>query len=293
LAKDLRCGFCGGTRIIEDKNTGELICLDCGCIVDKIIYAGPEWRAYSYGDRLKRERTGAPITPLLHDLGISSKSSDRSFLLKGGEDRLMIRVLSEIYRISSSLNLPEAVAQTAAILFRKIDKRLKRSRKLCKALPASLLYLSIKIHGVPRSVEEITKFSGVSSKLVFKYSLKLAAALNIKSSVSIDAYISRIVNALRLNGEVENLASSICEKASELGLTQGRNLRAIAAASVYLAAKNLDAKVSQRSLAKVAEVGLSTLRRRLKELAEIVRSDGDIRRSKQISDEEDKSCRKS
>jgi len=238
--------------------------LDCGAVVDRVIYSKPEWRAYSYDDKLKRERAGAPITPLLHDFGLSTHGPRQR--ISSQSDEFMIKVLSEIYRISSSLNLPESVARTAAMLLRKIDTHFKRSRKLAKALPAALLYLSSRIHGVPRTPKELAQYSRASKSEILTCSMKLASFLKIRNALDIKAYVSRVVNDLKLNGEVEASAITLCKLAHKLGLDQGRNRRAIAAASVYLAAKSTKAKVSQRSLAKAAGVSLSTLKRRIKEI---------------------------
>lgn len=237
--------------------------MDCGAVVDRVIYSKPEWRAYSYDDKLKRERAGAPITPLLHDFGLSTHGPRQ---LSSQSDEFMIKVLSEIYRISSSLNLPESVARTAAMLLRKIDTHFKRSRKLAKALPAALLYLSSRIHGVPRTPKELAQYSRASKSEILTCSMKLASFLKIRNALDIKAYVSRVVNDLKLNGEVEASAITLCKLAHKLGLDQGRNRRAIAAASVYLAAKSTKAKVSQRSLAKAAGVSLSTLKRRIREM---------------------------
>ncbi|MCS7132864.1 MAG: transcription initiation factor IIB family protein [Nitrososphaeria archaeon] len=289
---EVNCTSCGGTNIIEDKSSGELICVDCGNVIDKVIYPDPEWRAYSYGDRVKRERTGAPTTPLLHDLGLSTRCRAYFKEVYSGRDRMMIKVLSEIYRISSSLNIPQCVAQTAAVFLRKIDESSKFSRIYLRSLPASLLYLSLKAHGIPRDLRELAEAAGTKQELIRRCYLKLSKSMNIRGSINADAYISKIVRILRLPGEVERLANQIYAAAALEGFTQGKNRKAMAAASVYLAAKNFGIPLSQRSL--VSEVGVSgnSLKRRIREFKAVL-TDGDIRRKDQSVFEEDKSCRKS
>ena len=264
---ELRCRFCGSRRIIEDEESGELICLDCGAVVGRTVYSGPEWRAYGYGDRLRRERTGAPITPLLHDFGLSTIPAKRIDREKG--DEFTIRCLSEIYRVSSSLGLPETVAQTAAILLRKASKKIKPSKKLSKALPTSLLHLAMKIHGVPRSARELAEHSEATASEILRCSMTLSSLLGVKEEVGGAAYISKIVRSLGLNGLVEVKANELFEQARGAGLSQGRIRRAVAAASVYLAARSLGSPVSQRRVAAAAGIGLSTLKRRLRELGEL------------------------
>ncbi len=278
---ELRCTSCGSANIIEDKNSGELVCGDCGHVLDRIIYSDPEWRAYSYGDRVKRERAGAPITPLLHDLGLSTRYRKNS-KINSDEERTMIAILSEIYRISSSLNIPQSAAQAAAIFLRKLGREIRSSRKFLRALPASLIYLSLKVHGIPRDLKEVAEISGLEQKTIRRCYLKLAESLKVRSLTDVDVYISKMVKILGLPGEVEHLANDIYKKSAIKGLTQGKNTKAIAAAATYLAARTLGISISQRRLVKEVGVSKSTLRRRLREF-EAVLSDENIRKESRIT----------
>ncbi len=57
------CPECGSPRIIRDYKRGELVCQDCGYVIeDRYIDAGPEWRAFDSEQKEKRSRVGAPVT---------------------------------------------------------------------------------------------------------------------------------------------------------------------------------------------------------------------------------------
>lgn len=271
------CDHCKSTNVVEDKNSGELICGDCGNVIEKIIYPEPEWRAYSYSDRVKRERAGAPITPLLHDMGLSTRCRTSFSRFYSSEDRAIIEVLSEIYRISSSLNISEPVAQTAATFLRKIGKSDKFVKRHPKVLAISLLYLSLRAHGIPRDLKELAKAAGADQRMAWKYCLRLAESLDVRNLVGADAYVSKIVKALGLPGKVEKLANDIYVNASLMRLTQGKNRKAVAAALVYLAAKRLGVPVSQRRLVESVDVSNSSLKRRIREFKAAL-TDGDIRK---------------
>ena len=189
----------------------------------------------------------------------------------------MIFLLSEIYRISSSLNIPESVAQAAAIFLRKLDGDIKSSRKYLRALPASLLYLALRAQGIPRDLRELAEISGVEQKSIRRCYLKLAESLNVKNSVDAGAYISKMVKILALPGRAEQLANKIYAVAARKGLTQGKNTKAMAAASIYLAAKILGIPLSQRRLVSEVGVSKSTLRRRLRDFKAVL-TDGNIRK---------------
>ena len=252
-----------------DEDLGELVCQACGLVIGKTVYHGPEWRAYGYGDRLRRERAGAPITPLLHDLGLSTKTPSRRGF-RDGSEKLRIRVLSEIHKISSSMGLPKAVAETAGMLLRRLGDRITLlTRPGLRALPASLLHLSLRIHGIPRGAEELSRYSEADSVEILKCSMKLSWILGIRSKLDPRAHVSRIVRELGLPAEVEAQANRIYSAAASKGISQGRSPKALAAACVYRAAKLLGYSVSQRRVARCSGAGLATIRRRLRELSAI------------------------
>lgn len=67
-----RCPECGGP-VIYTPDQAETVCEECGLVVDEeSIDRGPEWRAFTPGEKHKRSRVGAPMTNLLHDKGLST-----------------------------------------------------------------------------------------------------------------------------------------------------------------------------------------------------------------------------
>ena len=259
------CPICGSEEIVEDRISGEIICGVCGHVLDRVPSQGPEWRAYGYGDRIRRERVGAPLTPLLHDLGFSTKTP-KNLAEKGFEDKRMIRILSQIHGLASSMGLPNVVAETAALIYRRVEKLGLLTKSAYKAAPAASLYLAARIHGIPRMVREFSAISGVDERSIFRCCMKLRLGLKLNLPRIQDAYISRFVKSMNLDGRVEELANTILDMAKRLNLTQGRSSRPLAAAAIYIAAKTLNVRVAQRRLAKIAGISPVTLRKRYKEI---------------------------
>ena len=273
MKEKLFCPICGGQRIIEDG--GELICGECGCVIEQLLDRGPEWKAYGYGDKLRRERAGAPLTPLLHDMGFSTIGEGK-LRIKPGSERRMIEVFSEIYKLASSLNLPEYVAERAALLYRRAERMGLIRGKDRLALPAALLLLSSRIFGIPRFLREFSRLSGIREGAIMKCYLRLLLGLGIKAPRNGDTYISRFSRALGLSGEVEKAANLLLAMAKKHGLTQGRSLRCIAAAAIYIACKALRVRIDQRTLSRTAYMSPVTLRKRYKELLRVLSLDKDL-----------------
>ncbi len=81
------CPECGSPRIIRDYKRGELICQDCGYVIEeRYIDAGPEWRAFDSEQKEKRSRVGAPITYSVDaDEPIIVRQNDEIKVVKIGE----------------------------------------------------------------------------------------------------------------------------------------------------------------------------------------------------------------
>jgi transcription initiation factor TFIIB len=69
----IQCPECNSTHLSKDYARAELVCADCGLVIDQdFIDHGPEWRAFDSDQREKRARVGAPMTYTIHDKGLST-----------------------------------------------------------------------------------------------------------------------------------------------------------------------------------------------------------------------------
>ncbi|MEF8906351.1 MAG: TFIIB-type zinc ribbon-containing protein, partial [Haloarculaceae archaeon] len=67
------CPECGSDNIIKSSDRGELVCDDCGLVVEEEnIDPGPEWRAFNHQERQEKSRVGAPTTQTMHDKGLTT-----------------------------------------------------------------------------------------------------------------------------------------------------------------------------------------------------------------------------
>lgn len=69
----VQCPECGSRNLVQDYERAELVCSECGLVVDaEFVDEGPEWRAFDHDQRMKRSRVGAPMTYTIHDKGLST-----------------------------------------------------------------------------------------------------------------------------------------------------------------------------------------------------------------------------
>ena len=71
-----KCPECSSTHLVRDYERGELVCQDCGLVIDdSFIDQGPDWRAFDSEQSEARARTGAPMTYTIHNKGLSTEIS--------------------------------------------------------------------------------------------------------------------------------------------------------------------------------------------------------------------------
>ena len=76
-----KCPECGGINLFLNKEKGEIICKDCGLVIeDRMVDFGQEWREFDSEGAEKRRRTGAPMTYTQYDQGLGTEVGQKSDL---------------------------------------------------------------------------------------------------------------------------------------------------------------------------------------------------------------------
>jgi transcription initiation factor TFIIB len=290
-----KCNECGSTNISKDSSRGELVCNNCGLVIDaEIIDHGPEWRAFDSDQREKRARTGSPMTYTLHDKGLSTiidwKNRDsygrsiptrnraQLFRLRKWQRRVRISdateknlaiALSKIDRYASIMGLPRTVRETAAMVYRKAAlKKLVRGRSI-DGVTAASLYAACRQCNVPRTLDEISNAASISRKEIGRTYRYISRELELKLlPTSPQDYISRFSSVLKLSDDVKLKTLEILREATNRELTSGRGPTGMAAASLYIASVLCGERRTQREVAEVAGVTEVTIRNRYKEITD-------------------------
>mgnify|MGYP001614206413 CR=1 FL=1 len=283
-----KCPECEGINLILNKERGEVICKDCGLVIEeKMIDFGQEWRELDHEQSEKRRRTGAPMTYTKYDRGLGtsvgqesdvyrlgSKARNKFLRLRKWQYRISTAIernlklaLAELKRVASYLKLPKSVEEEASRIYTMaVQRGLVRGRSM-ESVVAGALYAACRRHEVPRTLDELSEASGIDKKEIGRTYRFVTRELGMRilPSNPID-YIPRFASALRLSAETQSKAVGILQDAEEVELTSGRGPTGIAAASLYVAALINDEKRTQREVADVAGVTEVTIRNRYKEL---------------------------
>ncbi|MCQ5341054.1 MAG: transcription initiation factor IIB [Candidatus Methanomethylicia archaeon] len=289
----LKCPNCGSTSFVNNYERGEVVCTNCGLVVtEKVIDRGPEWRAFTSEERDKRSRVGSPLSPTVHDKGLSTvidwrdkdamgrklEPKKRIEILRWRKwqirtrvhssiDRNLAQAMSELDRISSQLELPKSVKEEAAVIYRKaVEKGLVRGRSI-ESVMAAAIYAACRTQKVPRTLDEIAKYTKAGRKDVARCYRLLLKEVNIKIPIAdpID-FTVRIGSILNLSGITQHRAAEIIREAKKRGITAGKDPAGLAAAAIYIASLLENERRTQKEIAQAAQVTEVTVRNRYKEL---------------------------
>ena len=287
------CPECGSTHIIRDYEHGELVCQDCGIIIeDGFIDQGPEWRAFDAEQGERRARTGAPITLLSHDKGLATEISwsnkdsygksiphrNRAQIYRVRKWHQRIRVsnaaernlsiaLQELNNISAKMGIPKDVKEGAAKIYRKaVEKNLIRGRSI-ESIVAASIYAACRQSNMPRTLDEVAKASEINKKKIGRAYRHLTKELRLSLQPTTPvSYIPQFCNKLSLDKTIMKEAMKTIDNASKAGIISGKGPTGVAAAAIYIAATRMSQPRTQKEIAEVAGVTEVTIRNRYKEI---------------------------
>jgi len=288
-----KCPECNSKRIIRDYEKGELLCASCGLIIAENIHdMGPEWRAFDAEQKEKKARGGAPIKYMRPNKGLVTEIDQYNRDIRGGKispkkqaqlyrmrkwhkrisiatsmERNLVIALAVLDRVASALGLPENIKESAALLYRKAVKEELIRGRLIESVVAAVIYAICRLQGIPRTLDEIARASGIEKKEIGRAYRFLKSELKIDVPLTDPAqYVPKFATALRLGSEVQQEAVKLIKKALRKGLISGRGPTGVAAAALYIASAMHGEKKTQKEVADVAGVTEVTIRNRYREL---------------------------
>ena len=287
ILTNVSCPLCEGNKIATDLYSGEECCTTCGCVLNE---AGKnDYRSTLH--RIKKHQHGGGTLESVFDKGLNTfingnrdangtklsqetvqdmrrlqRQDNRSKVNESTLRNLSV-AMAELDRLSSVLNLPIAVKEDAAILYRRALKLdLIRGRSI-DAFVAASLYAACRILAIPRPLKTVVDESKRTHKEVsMTYRMMLT---ELKLKVPVDnplMYVPGLANKLGIGRQTEMKALEILAEAKKLRALAGKDPRGVAAAALYLASELRGERVVQRRVSKAAETTEVTLRNRYRGL---------------------------
>jgi transcription initiation factor TFIIB len=290
-----QCPECESTAIVRDYQRGELVCDDCGLVLDEgMIDGGQDWNAYSPEEHRDKCRTGSPMTFTLSDKGLSTEIGwadrdingrtldrrsradfhrlrrvNRRTKAPTTSEQNIVKGLTELRKCAYKLGLPPAVKESAALIYRKAHgMRLTRGRTI-RQICAGATYAACRQHQLPRTLDEVGKAFGLKKREVGRGFNCIVKELGLTlERNSVYSYIPRYCDELKLNNGTPSRVREIVAQAEDAGLVDGKSPLAVIGAAIYIASYQTGHPRTQAEVAEVTQISEVTIRNRYKELAE-------------------------
>ena len=222
--------------------------------------------------------------------------------ISSSRERRLYSVLTKINEICSNLALPKIVNEGAALIYRAIEGKgsIAKGRSIV-CIACACIYLTCKQYSILRSIDEIAEAANCkkSKKLIYRYYRMIALensisnddncystvcsdsykdkicivsnsnnsnALAYTTPTSIDKYISKLSNLIKIDTRVEKLAIDIARKINDGSIVDGKAPTGLAAAYLYMASVLLGVSMLQPDISSVSKVTEVTVRNRYREI---------------------------
>jgi len=295
-----RCPECGSGNLIQDEDSGEIICGNCGLVIrDTMVNDGPEWRAFTPGEKDSRSRIGVPLSFAVHDKGLTTvigrigkDAYGRNIPLNtklqmlrlrkwqirsrvhSSTDRNLAQAMAELDRLCDKLHIPANIKERAAVIYRKaLEEGLVRGRSI-SAIAAASLYAACRITQTPRTLREITKQSPIDKKDIARCYRLMLKDLNMQMpKPDAQTRVPKIAAKVGVGEKTQQAAIDILRRAEKVRTTAGKDPMGLAAAALYIACVMNNEKRTQKVIADAAGVTEVTIRNRYKGLKDALRLD--------------------
>ncbi len=278
---------CDNPHIREEN--GFFVCLNCGMVHDAVLDNTPR-RAFT-AEEVKNRKGNEPVYSKIGPRTVIRGASDAKGSQLAPEEKSKFNRLAKIHRslttsyernlwialpnlqrFQERLGLPDTVAEDALRIYtHAVREKLTMGRSIDTLLAASI-FASLRIHDLPRTLEEIVEISELNKKNVVKafrlILLKILPKLNLKvQHFGPVRYVDKFSEELGTTMAVRNAAVQLYNLAKKNGLQmEGKDPKGLAAAAIYLAGLELGEKKTQNEIAKLSRITEVTLRMRVKEL---------------------------
>ena len=269
---------------------GNRVCLNCGMISQKEFVVN-ERRAYTIQEIQNRKRT----EPRWRDFGprtmLPNTKTDSKGKSIGAKEQALFSRLSKIQNslissiernfweakpklkmLCSKLNIPDYISDSAWKIYSLVAKKKLTMGRSINGFIAGALYAAIRVHDFPRLLDEVCESSLTPRRTVHRSLAmiirEILPELNLKyQPIKAETLIYRFSNNLELPMVIQKCAIEMLKTASKNGLKRtGKDPKGLAAACIYIAARDGNMRKTQSTVAYIAKITEVTLRSRAKQI---------------------------
>ncbi len=280
---------CKGWPIITDNASGEILCGSCGLVLEEKSLETISSHWSDPVDYLTKKSSGSINSLTMFDMNMTTIMSKRDSMGKSlsrtaknefhrlnilntrsavaSKNKTLRSALLFLNMLQMKLGIPDSIAENSAHMYRKaIRAKLTVGRK-SKSIVCACIYASCKQCGIPRSILEISTASNISKKEIARTYRSLVERLDLSiNPFSSREFLASIANEAKISEKSRRDALEIIYSIEKAGLSQGKNPKALASASLYLACVLNAERKTQAEMAKASHITSTTIRTRYHDL---------------------------
>jgi len=199
--------------------------------------------------------------------GQSKKLRKLDFRLQDPREKMLIAITRQILDIREKLNLNSFTVELAnKICWSAVKKGLCKNRRQA-VIAATAVFAACRATGEVRTFKELAGVTNTSKGAISRmYTTFQRNSVVGRANSPLIAYITKLVNRLRLSVQTEKTAVRLAELLNRSELTYGKQPAGIAGAVVYVAARIYDEQIRLSEITQHGGIKEVTLRKNLKQL---------------------------
>ena len=286
------CSSCGKDNIIEDYSQGNLVCADCGQVLENILDYNPEWKQFEDEDK-SGGRCSLPINVLLpqSSLGtsISGMGKNRLKTLHSWnampyKERSLNNEFKKIHDVCLRAKILKCVEDDAKIMYKMASEcRHVSGKNIGKfiitrgvnriSISAACVFFACIRKGMTRTSKEIASFYGIRDMEMNRGCKNLLKLLkHKKTSMKMgtskpEHFVRRYCDELHIKNVYIEDALKIAKNIEKLNIASDHTPYSLAAASILLMASISKLKsITKKKLANEFSISEVTISKTYKEI---------------------------
>lgn len=285
-AKEIKiCPECGSTKIKSDPDSQEIVCSNCGLVVDYLPpVSSPEWSTFEdetedvvrgdpiIGIKISESLTGTEIS-IDKNLPLRTQSKFKRLGIlqrRVGLDankRNLVQAREVLKDLKNTLNLPFGVCETTMSTFKKADEGFLIRGRCITDVVAACAYYACRVHGIDHNLKDISAASGVTVKVLSKCYRYIITGLKYSVNHRVrESTIASVISKIGSFQELELLSLKLSRKCDERKLLIGVSPRSSSVALIYISSIILDLGLTQTQICEVAGVSEVSLRSNIRRI---------------------------
>lgn len=278
------------------RTNGYVVCTNCGMTRGDLILDDTPRRAFTseeINDRKSNEPVYSPIGPrtlikgMCDSKGSLMSAQNKSFFnrlakihrsLNSSFERNLWIAIPNLQRLQSALNLSDAIKEDALRYYSLAVKKKLTLGRTIDILLAAAIFTSVRVHNLPKTIEEICEAADQPKKRVVKAYRLIVLYVLPELGVKVNHfgpkdYVTNFCNALNVSHQVRNYSIMLLKKSTAASpMFEGKDPKGLAAAAIYLMCKKFNEVRTQSEIAQVAHITEVTLRMRAQDLKKFLLS---------------------